>query len=334
MRPVIALAVSFLAAACASPTGASMPGASAAQRIAYYSVRIEKHPRVYAHHIGLAQAFLDRARETHDPAWLAKAAAASDASLALMETVEGLKMKARIAAFRHRFDEALGWADKAAALDAIDAADGEIIALRVEALMGLNRMDEARALLPEGAGETSDFHVAAALGHWLAAANRAEEAADAFSAASRIAERRNAATLAGWAETMAAGVFIDAGNAEAARPHLAAAEALDPQSRLHRAHVAELAMLEGRPEGALAMFETLVREAPDPEFHRRACLAARALGDDARAQRHFAAAEQMLIRVLDFGESFTLDELARLYVDGGASADEAARRARSHLAGG
>ena len=75
----------------------------------------------------------------------------------------------------------------------------------------------------------------------------------------------------------------------------------------------------------------VIDEAADPELHRRAFIAARAAGDFAAADRHFSAAEASLTRVLAAGETFTLGELERLYVDGGASREDAQEKARAHL---
>jgi len=327
-----AIAILTFAAACASsPNGPARlePGADA--RAAYYSKRIAKHPDVYALRLGLAQAYLDKARATHDPAFLKRADAEADLSLARIETVDGFKMKARVAAFRHKFGDALEWIDKAAPLAGVDTPDGGLVALKVEALMGLKRQDEARALLPATAEQANDFHLAAAFGHWLKAAGRLDEAAAAFVAASNLAQAQRAPQLAGWAETMAAGVYLDAGHPDEARPHLAAAATHDARSLFFRTHLAELAALEGRNAEALSQFEALIDEAADPELHRRAFLAARAAGDFATADRHFKAAEASLTRVLAAGETFTLGELERLYVDGGASREEAQEKARSRM---
>jgi len=108
MKRRAAIASLFFAAACAaSPKDAALFEPDADARAAYYSDRIAKHPDVYALRLGLAQAFLDKARATHDPSFLKRADAEADLSLARMETLDGFMMKARIAAFRHKFDVAL-----------------------------------------------------------------------------------------------------------------------------------------------------------------------------------------------------------------------------------
>ncbi|HNS85257.1 MAG TPA: hypothetical protein PKH09_00060 [Parvularculaceae bacterium] len=311
MRRIFMLAAIAAASCASSPQEAS----DADARIQYYSGRIEAHPGVYALHLGLAQAYLDKARETHDPSFIHAALAESDASLSLLESVEGFKMKARIAAFRHHFDEALEWAAKAEALTTADVDDGAIAALKVEALLGLGRADEARALLPARAEDADGFHVAAALGHVYAAIGSPDLAAAAFARAAAFAEAEGADQLAGWAETSAAGAYLDAGDAALANPHLERAKGFDADSRFFRTHLAERAALEGRPAEALAVYERLIAEADDPELRRRAFLLARLQGDATRAAAHLVAAERLLRAALDAGESYARADLARLRAD-------------------
>jgi hypothetical protein len=325
----LARAAALLAAALSACGAAAAEAPDADARLAYYRARIGEHPKVYALHLGLAQACLDKARATHDPAFLADARAASQIARELQESLEGYKMEARIALFRHRFEEALDWVAKAEPLLSADVADGAVAALKVEALLGMKRVREAQALLPPAGSPTDDFHVAAARGHVFAALGEGNAAADAFAEAARLAEAAGATALAGWALAAAAGVFIDAGAPEEARPYLERAGAYDGASRFRRIHLAELAAAEGRDGEALAMFEALVSEADDPELRRRAFRLARRLGDAAAAQEHFAAAEGLLVRALSAGEMFTMDELVRLYEDSGLSPQAARVRAES-----
>lgn len=314
--PVVAALAALLAAAPARPALAqALPPPDA--RIAYYSARIAEHPKVYALYLGLAQASLDRARQTHDPAFLDDARAASKIARDRQESLEGYKMEARIALFRHRFEEALDWLAKAEPLLSADVEDGAFAALKIEALLGMKRVAEARALVPPDGAAAPDFHRAAARGHVLVARGETDAAAAAFAEAAALAEAGGARALAGWALTSAAGVFIDAGAPAKGRPYLETAAAFDGTSRFYRLHVAELAAAEGRTRESLESFETLIAEVDDPELRRRALLLARKTRDEARAAAHFAAAEALLARALAAGETFTQDELARLYADFG-----------------
>src|SRR5215203_1761358 len=58
---------------------------------------------------------------------------------------------------------------------------------------------------------------------------------------------------------------------------------------------------------------------------------ARRLGRTAEAKRHFEAAERFYRRILDAGEIYSLESLARLYLDAGANLEEARALARRNL---
>lgn len=327
-------AAAALLAACAEPDAGGSPPTtlSADVRIQDYANRIAEHPRIYATYLGLSQAYLDKARETYDPIWLTKAQAAAQTSLDIMPSLEGYKMQGRIAAFRHRFEDALEWSRRAAALLSADVVDGGVTGLQVEALMGLKRYDEARALLPADGAPQTDFHIAAATGHWLVSQGRRDEAAEAFLAASRIAAAQDAPSLAAWGEVMAAGVYLDVGALDPARPHLRAAAAFDAGNSELRIHEAELLVAEGDTEAAIAIYEKVLEQSAAPEIHRRIFVLAHGRGDDALARTHFEAAERILVRPLKLGEIYTRDELVRLYTDSGATPDDARRRVNEFIA--
>jgi tetratricopeptide (TPR) repeat protein len=98
-----------------------------------------------------------------------------------------------------------------------------------------------------------------------------------------------------------------------------------------RIHEAELMLAEGRESEAIGRYEALLAEAPDAELHRRVFVLARSRGDDERARTHFQAAERLLGRIVDAGEAYTLQELARLYLDAGVNADRAMELATRNL---
>jgi tetratricopeptide (TPR) repeat protein len=326
-RLLLALGL-VLALACASGAPATDPDA----RIRYYSKRIKEDPRLYPAHALLGEAYLSRARATHDPNDMALARAAFERSMAIQPNYEALAGLAALSGFGHRFEDALSWGRQAA--DA-NREDPRIQALLVEALLGLGRDGEARALLPaDGAAQANlDFYTAAALGAWMKANGRLEEAAKAFEAAARFASQpqQKAAELAVWARVSEAGVWLDAGDLERARPLLEAVRRDAPEDRFLREHEAELAAQEGRLAEALAIYEELLKSGSDPEAHRAAASVARRLGRTEDARRHFEAAERFYRRILDDGEIYSLESLARLYLDAGVNLEEAKELARRNL---
>jgi tetratricopeptide (TPR) repeat protein len=129
----------------------------------------------------------------------------------------------------------------------------------------------------------------------------------------------------------AAGVWIDAGRPEKARPLLesaARANVVDPFLRLRQA---ELQEAEGHPEAALAVYEAILSAGEDPEIHRRASTLADRLGRRDEARRHFEAADAAYLKATEAGEVFTLEALASLYNDAKVHPDRALELARRNL---
>ena len=298
------------------------------ERIRYYSQRVADRPRLYPAYALLAEAYLDKARETGDAKPLAKARAALDRSLEIQANFEAYKTHAAVANYSHRFEDALRWARLAA--EALPS-DTSITAMMVEAHLALGRSDDAGELLSKVDQPSPDFHLSAARGHWLISQKRYDEAVASFLQAAKVAESLGAKDHAVWAQASAAGVYLDSEQADKARPILAAAAKTNASHRFLREHFAELAEADGRPEAALEIYEDLLKQQANAELHGRACRLASAAGKTARAREHFERAERMLLRAIEAGEVYSLDALANLYCEAGVNLDRAVALARRNL---
>lgn len=287
---------------------------STAERIAYYQQQVERLPNHYPAYARLGRAWLDQARETYDPTALSAARGALRRSLEIQQNFEALHDSAAVANYSHRFEEALRWCGLAA--EAFPEHHG-VLALRVEALLALDRGVEAREALGGKDAAPVDFHIAASLGQVLAADGQRDQAAAQLVAAAKHALDQQSPRLAQWATISAAGVWLDAGELAKAKPLLEQAASIDATDVLLRIHRAELAEAEQRHVDALGAYEELCRLRADPELRRRACALARAQGRAAVAEEHFAAAEKLCRRAVDAGEVYSLETLAKLYCDAG-----------------
>ena len=101
-----------LVAGCSLPSGSATPGTDA--RIDYYLEKTASHPRLYPAHAQLGAAFLQKAKESHDPLCLEKAHRALERSVEIQPNFSAFKAMADLCNFSHRFEEALRWADRAA----------------------------------------------------------------------------------------------------------------------------------------------------------------------------------------------------------------------------
>jgi tetratricopeptide (TPR) repeat protein len=314
-----------------SPAGEN-PG-DPALRIRFYEAKLQEHPTLFAGHAELGAAYLDRARETHDVSWLARAHASLERSLELQPNPNAFASLAALCNFSHRFACALENAERAARGDPTAAG---LRALRIEAHLGLGELQKAEQLIDaSGATDGAAFALPAARGRWLAEQKRFDEALQAFVEAARQARGAGASELTLWAEVNAAGTMIDSGRPALARPHLEAATGLLPASwsmeALLKVHWAELHDLEQRPAEALREYESILTRQPDPEIYRRAYLLARKLGQDQRAVELFEAGDAAAERIAKAGEIFALEAQARLYADAGVKLDAAERIALQNL---
>lgn len=298
-------------------------------RIRYYSDKTARYPRSWPVYVQLASAYLEKVRLTYDAAWLRQSLSAVESSLAIQPNLEAFKMKARAFNYGHRFEQAIEWGRRAQ--QASPGPDSEVIALLVEAYVGLGRSNDARKLLPPSGSAVRDFRMAGALGRWLASEKRWEEAVATFSQAARLARAARAREFVVWAEVSVAGILIDSGRLEEARSHLEAARRLDPYDVELLIHSAELLGAEGRAQEALASYRELATELANPPIHHMAFRAARGLEREVEAFRHFRAAEEGYLAVLKEREVYSLDALARLYADAEIHMDRALEFAERNL---
>jgi tetratricopeptide (TPR) repeat protein len=336
LRPGLAAATAALALAlgCAAPRGGAQPEPSESERrVAFYQRKLQDDPELYPALARLGGAYLERARESQDPLWLARAREALERSLRIQSSEYAYRTLARLCAFTHRFEEGLSWAQLAQAN--APPRDPSLLPLLAELQIGLGRERGIAALLgsaPDPRG-LQFFHAARA--QWFTERSELAAAREAFLQTQSAAHAAGSSELALWAQVMAAGMLLDAGELGLARAQLALL-ARGPAlpawlGRVQRIHEAELAQAEGRLEAALQAYEQLLRETPDVELGRRAFLIARELGQSERAQALFAATERHAERIAAAGEVFALEAQARLYADAGVQAERARELARRNL---
>lgn len=302
--------------------------ATPAERIAFYTAQIDRHPRLYPAFALLGEAWLERARASHEPEHLRRAEDALGRSLEIQQSYEAFRGMAALAGFRHRFAEALRWAERAAEAMPENPLP---VALQVEAWIGLGEPDRAEQVLEAFGGDPDGFYTRLSRARILLERGEHGAAAQLLRAAADRAIAEGAPALAVWALVRASGAWLDNGEPDHAVPLLDAAAAIDAGDRQLAIHRAELASGRGRPGDALALYEALLREGRDPAVHAAAARAAREAGAAGAAERHFTAAESLLRAALAAGEVFPYGDLARLYADAGVRLEDALELARKNL---
>ncbi len=314
-------------AACAGSAPAEATGPEL--KIAYYKQKIAEYPDHYPAHAMLAAAYLEKVRETGDPADLKLARLSADKSNEIQPNYEAFKTLAQIEGFAHKFEKSLLWAEKALEGTADSKANGELAAIMVDAYLGLERHDEAEKLLAT-VGKR-DFYTSAASGHLLKSLGKTVEAAAAYQEAARFARAENAGKAEAWAQIMTAGLWLDSGNPDKALEFIDKAERILPTDMQVSIHRAEYYLAKKQPEKAVSSYLRILKSSNDPEIHRRLFLLEKNRGNLENAKKHFTAAEAGFRRALDAGEVYTLGTLAQLFCDAGTDLNEARDLSKKNL---
>ena len=305
-----------------------VPEPSIDQRIAFYSKKLEQHPTLFVVYTQLAAAYLDKAREDLNPKWLKLAEQNLEKSQKIYSNFDAYKGLEVLNAYRHHFAEARRWGEIAYK---IAPDDYEVLAVLVEADLGLDDIAAAIKRLPPLTSEPQQFHIAVAMANVYKARHQYAEARKLFLIAEQFANTQGYPYLELWSRTNAAGMLIDSGQAQAALPDLQAATKLRKGDVILRLHWSEYHAGIGEPEKALGILESMLEDASHPSFHYRAYLLAKKLGYADKAKAHYAAAEKGYLLPLEQGEIYTLGSLAQLYCEADVNLQKALELAQRNL---
>lgn len=292
-------------------------------RVLWFEAELRRRPTVYANWALLAAAYLDQAKAAHGGAQLGAARRAAARSLELQPSYEGYVVSALVANFGHHFEEALSFCKGADDASPAEGVDARVLAMRVEALLALGRVEEAARAVDRPLPQS--FHLYAATARVREAEGRTLEAIDALYRARDAAKAKGEAALAQWAQVSASRLYLLAGRVDLARSALPPLSADESQAPDHTLTIAWAALLEaeGDREGAHALYARLLAGHDEPTALHRAWANAVVLGRDEDAKAFFARAERTLKTELDAGEIHPAGALARLYVDAHVRDEEA-----------
>ena len=276
----------------------------------------------------LAAAYLDKAREDLNPKWLKLAEQNLEKSQKIYSNFDAYKGLEVLNAYRHHFAEARRWGEIAYK---IAPDDYEVLAVLVEADLGLGDIDAAIKRLPPLTSEPQQFHIAVAMANVYKARHQYAEARKLFLIAEQFAKVQGYPYLELWSRTNAAGMLIDSGQPQAARADLEAATKMRKGDSILRLHWSEYHEGIGEPEKALGILESMLEDANHPSFHYRAYQLSKELGYAEKAKAHFAAAEKGYLLPLAQGEIYTLGSLALLYCAADTNLNKALELAQRNL---
>ena len=312
----------------AAPHVVPVPEPTIDQRIDFYRKKLEQHPTLFVVYTQLAAAYLDKAREDLNPKWVKLAEQNLEKSQKIYSNFDAYKGLEVLNAYRHQFAEARRWGEIAYK---ISSEDYEVLAVLVEADLGLGDIPAAIKRLPPLGSEPQQFHIAVAMANVYKARHQYAEARKLFLLAEQLASVQGYRYLTVWARTNAAGMLIDSGQPQAALPDLQAATKIRKGDSILRLHWSEYHAGIGEPQKALGILESMLENANHPGFHYRAYLLAKELGYADKAKAHYAAAEKGYLLPLEQGEIYTLGSLAQLYCDADVNLQKALGLAQRNL---
>jgi tetratricopeptide (TPR) repeat protein len=318
--------LTFALALAALPSG-DAAGASPADRAIAAAERGQDHGRP-DDHVALATAFLQKARESGDPAWYRRAAAALDRAVAQdPDHYEALRARAWVLLGQHEFRAALAVAEQASAREpddwwnygpladaAVELGDYARARAAVERMAALRpglpsytRVAFLRSLHGDRAGALAALELA------LSAGTRRDPEALAWTLVHLGHEH-----FAGGALTEAAAAYAEA-------------LALFPDYHLALAGLARVRAAEGRLREAVDLYRRATERVPSPEVVAALGDVHAAAGEPEEAERHYALVEHMA-RVAAAAGAPEGRQLARFYADHDRRLDEALRLARAEAA--
>jgi tetratricopeptide (TPR) repeat protein len=277
----------------------------------------------------LGQAYLQKARETGDPAWYPKAETLFEEALAVnADDVEAMVGLGTLALARHQFADALVWGEQA---KAIAPASAPVYGVIGDAQIELGRYDEAVAtiqtmvdLRPDLRSYARVSYLRELMGDRAGAIAAMEQAA---AAGSGYAEN------AAWVRVQLGNLRFDGGDLAGAGRDYAAALAAVPGYAPALAGEAKVAAAEGDLDRAADLYDRAVRAIPLPEFLAAYGDVLLAAGRADEAATQFALVEA--IQQLNAGAGVETDlELALFAADHGKPDDlpRAVEQARAAVA--
>ncbi len=234
----------------------------------------------------LALAYVEQARTSGDPTLYTRAAAAVRRSMQVQPTdnAAALTASAAIAAARHRFGTALGYARQALAIDAYQPG---ALAIRVDALTELGRYAAQLHALQQADHRQPGLPIFARYSYAYELRGHLVQAHRVLGRAGGTTSPANRAFVL----TLQADLDRRLGRLRRAATELSSALEAVPGYVPAMASRARLAIAQGRPQAALRRWETVVAQLPLPEYLTELGELRLSLGQPGRAAEQFAVVD-------------------------------------------
>jgi tetratricopeptide (TPR) repeat protein len=242
----------------------------------------------------LGHAYLQKARETGDPGYYARAEAALQRSLELQpESFEGLSGMGVLALARHQFRDALDWGERAREINPVSPSAFGIIA---DARIELGDYDEAVAAIQRMVDLRPDLNSYARVAYGRELHGDIDGAISAMSGAVNAGDPRSEATA--WTRVQLGNLYFNKGDIAAAERQYQQAARDWPDYPPGLAGIARVRAAQGDFDRAIALYQQAIAAMPVPEYVIALGNVYRAMGrtEDAAHQDGLVAAMGRLLQ--------------------------------------
>ncbi|MGH9600747.1 MAG: tetratricopeptide repeat protein [Terriglobales bacterium] len=291
-------------------------------RIRYYRSRLGGRG-TYPIYARLGLAYAQRARETGQARDYDAAARYLQRSLAFQHNYEALADMAAVELARHKFPEALRFAQEAA--DTMPG-DPEAQGLLFDSHLALGDHQRAATVLETSFGRQQSFAMLTRLANLREYRGDLEGALAAEEMACSLAETEGLPGVTrAWCAVRMGALFVRLCRAEAAEAAYQRALALFPRYYLAREHLAELRAAQGRRKEAIGLYRELLRNLADPRYRLALADLYELEGQSGAASRKRRTAMKELQGLARNGSRAHLQELVVLLLEPPQAEREAVR---------
>lgn len=309
---------------------AAVPQTSAGDEVAFWSARVTRDPDDHISATKLGHACLKAARDTGDFRFYMRAEHAFSEALKRSDGhYTALLGLASARAARHRFQDAIGLARRAAARQPKDADAHAIIG---DAYLGMGDLAAAEKAYDEVAARVSGFVIDTRLANLAHARGKSRHAIALLRGALANATARDMpADSRAWCHVIIGATLFELGDWAAAEQEYQAALKLTPDSYLAIEHLAELRSVQRRDKEALALYARAIALAPHPDFLEAVARTHESAGRAGDAKRWYRRARDGYLAAAKAGDPGYYRHLAMYFVDVEPNPDEAVAWARKDL---
>jgi tetratricopeptide (TPR) repeat protein len=254
-----------------------------------YQERVRLNPEQLQSRAILGSAYIQKARETGDPSWYAKAETVIDGGLALQpDHFEALIVKGNIALARHQFREALALGQQAqAAAPLVPRVYGVIADAQIE----LGMYPQAVESVQQMVDMRPDLSSYARVAYIRELYGDLDGAIDAMSRAVRAGGPTTENVE--WTRVQLGNLYIAKGDLAGAEQHYLLSLATDPEYPYALAGLARVRAGQGHLTQAIDLYQQAIARAPLPEFVIGLGELYQSVGQDAEAAEQYALVRAM-----------------------------------------